>query len=952
MIRSIKIFSLLLIVIFLPFSSLHAQVPKDCPSYPAVNYFDTTCFIYIGNNEIKLGQGRVRLEDLWGDYLPTDIYVPSNRPAWAIAQAHGWHLTRNILKYEMYDIHTFAATMMKESFLGCDGAISFAGLGLTYPVTGSTNFQPTNFLNVRDGCFHIDQSTGLPQLTKYYPRRFAGVPDHQLHIGGNHYIRSILSKTLYDLTLVRLRDYSDGLDLSGMVQATLDPLSSEKYIALGYNRGYNSGELITPLQTPNRPATTANANWLTLPSFNYDYTRAISHVVRVLSNNLYTGNPIPRPKPAYADSDNQWHNWYDYMFTWNEVNAYLDSVLVFYGSDADPVRVKTAVQAAFDSQKDGSNRVSFRYKFGPVLDAIVLNLPYDEPMPVILSSTDGVDGCSGKVGPDVKLTAMGPVTFCQGMSVELVTNIGTGFTYEWKKDNVVVLNPNTDKHIFTVTQSGSYIVSITAPNGAKIPAPCPIAVTVNNCSNCSMTATAIATNNTCTGMADGKINVSLANFSGKLPVTYSWSGPQAGSVNSTLSSYEINNLQDGQYTIEVTSVADPLCKAFASVRINSTTSLYQGLTVNKTVTDCNKASLQAVISNSPPASCTYNLRIEGDMWGFWDNSIFGIEVLSNGSPQGPYSPRANGGGNPVFLNENITLAHGATLVLRILNKTVTPRTGAAFFVRLFNPQNNQILNYNMSGVNYPVGSTQIFTTTVNCSEPLPAYTYSWSPAAGLSSVNTAATNATVSATTNYTVTATHPTKPGCALSRTVQVEYNCTLPVRMLEFELERNGNYVDINWITSMEENSDRFIIERSGDGVSFSAIASVKAFGKSSGPKVYSYTDRQPFPGINYYKLTALDVDGSIAYSAVRTIVMDSQHTVLVYPNPYENSFSVKFSGNSAGTTLELVDLTGKVHERILIEENYRTIEMGANISDGIYFLKVYSSSDNEIVKVIKGR
>ncbi|MFQ3577227.1 MAG: hypothetical protein SNJ77_12405, partial [Cytophagales bacterium] len=669
-----------LISAFLLTFSSQAQLIKDCPSYPAVNYFDTLCFNRIGEEEILLGQGRVRHPDLWGSFYRADVYVPSNRPLWAIAQVHGWHLIRNILKYEPYDKHMFAGTMMKESYLGCDGGISFAGIPapFQYDITMTPNFQPGNAMNIRDGCFHIDKTDGTRGvLMEYYPHRFSDLDFHHgNYIAGANYERAIISKVMYDVILYRLREFSDGLDPKGVLGNAADPFAGEIYSAVSYNRGFNDGRLISVLNNPaRRAAGIASTNWLTLDvgsgSFGYDYTRATSQVVRVLSNNNYTGNPVPRPDPTFADNDNQWHNWYDYMFSWAEVESYLDKMLFMF-SEANPTVVKNKVRAAFDRQKNSSNRVSFRYKFGPVLDAIVMALPYDDPMPIILSSTAGMDQCAGKVGPVVKITPTFPTVVCNGQSVQLSTIAGNGFTYQWRRNGVNIPNPNTQGHIFFATQTGSYSVIVTTSSGAVIPSECSIDVTVENCSSCSMTASTTVSNNSCTGKPDGVAVINLSNTSGQLPVTINWTGPNSGSVSHSTNTFNLNNLRDGTYQIEIFSNANPTCKAFTTARLYETVKLNQTVTLSSNVTSCNSANLTASIVNVPPANCNYRLQFfenSGNPW--WDHSQLRLDITADGASLGPMRPRKKVWNDPVWLDTLFTIPHNANVNVTINNITTT-----------------------------------------------------------------------------------------------------------------------------------------------------------------------------------------------------------------------------------------------------------------------------------------
>ena len=65
--------------------------------------------------------------------------------------------------------------------------------------------------------------------------------------------------------------------------------------------------------------------------------------------------------------------------------------------------------------------------------------------------------------PVATLSNTGSLTFCQGGSVTLNTNLGSGLTYQWKKNGVIISGITTSSYIATTT--GSYTVVITNSNG-------------------------------------------------------------------------------------------------------------------------------------------------------------------------------------------------------------------------------------------------------------------------------------------------------------------------------------------------------------------------------------------------------------------------------------------------------------------------------------------------------
>ncbi|MEJ0102380.1 MAG: hypothetical protein WDO19_07450 [Bacteroidota bacterium] len=81
--------------------------------------------------------------------------------------------------------------------------------------------------------------------------------------------------------------------------------------------------------------------------------------------------------------------------------------------------------------------------------------------------------------------------------------------------------------------------------------------------------------------------------------------------------------------------------------------------------------------------------------------------------------------------------------------------------------------------------------------------------------------------------------------------FGTILPVTLSDFSAKAVNNTTQLNWSTETEENTSSFIIERSTDGTTFTAIGKVNATGNSSSAKNYSASDKQPADGINYYRL-----------------------------------------------------------------------------------------------------
>ena len=101
-----------------------------------------------------------------------------------------------------------------------------------------------------------------------------------------------------------------------------------------------------------------------------------------------------------------------------------------------------------------------------------------------------------------------------------------------------------------------------------------------------------------------------------------------------------------------------------------------------------------------------------------------------------------------------------------------------------------------------------------------------------------------------------------------------------------REQKAVDLNWASAREENLDRYEVQRSADGTTFTTVGQLPASGNSEVPQSYVWQDEAPFNGRSYYRLRMVDFDGTITFSEVRSVLLRGlAERVTVYPNPVAN-------------------------------------------------------------------
>lgn len=183
-----------------------------------------------------------------------------------------------------------------------------------------------------------------------------------------------------------------------------------------------------------------------------------------------------------------------------------------------------------------------------------------------------------------------------------------------------------------------------------------------------------------------------------------------------------------------------------------------------------------------------------------------------------------------------------------------------------------------------------------------------------------------------------------------------SLPVEWGDIQVQALKEAIALSWVTVQEENSDRFEVERSEDGLAFASIGRVGASGNSQAPVGYRYVDEAILPNRRYYyRVKSVDLDGSTSYtSIVETVLPGTGLEVMgLYPQPVSGAATHLQinSANAERLALTLFDYQGRE-----VYQQTREVKIGANeieldfpkLSAGQYVLKVQARYEAKYVNV----
>ena len=142
-----------------------------------------------------------------------------------------------------------------------------------------------------------------------------------------------------------------------------------------------------------------------------------------------------------------------------------------------------------------------------------------------------------------------------------------------------------------------------------------------------------------------------------------------------------------------------------------------------------------------------------------------------------------------------------------------------------------------------------------------------------------------------------------------QVFTNAVLPVALTAFTARRDDRQaVQLRWTTATEQNSSHFEVERAGTDRRFETIGRVAAAGFSSAVRSYTFVDAAPLAGPAYYRLRAVDLDGSATLSRTVSVASERVVTLQVGPNPSLGEAYARLSGATGNVQWTLHDQVGR--------------------------------------------
>jgi hypothetical protein len=164
----------------------------------------------------------------------------------------------------------------------------------------------------------------------------------------------------------------------------------------------------------------------------------------------------------------------------------------------------------------------------------------------------------------------------------------------------------------------------------------------------------------------------------------------------------------------------------------------------------------------------------------------------------------------------------------------------------------------------------------------------------------------------------------------------------------------VKVNWLSYIDTLVNSYILQRSMDGTTFSAINTVTALHQPAPKYVYNDTPAVALGSSVYYRLLYHLLKGDSLYSPTRRVDWtDGNELLLLYPNPTQGQINIQWTA-TPGTLLQLqmVDETGRQVAKQSIattQWNNLTTLQTPRFANGVYFMKIILGSHQYVKKIV---
>lgn len=182
--------------------------------------------------------------------------------------------------------------------------------------------------------------------------------------------------------------------------------------------------------------------------------------------------------------------------------------------------------------------------------------------------------------------------------------------------------------------------------------------------------------------------------------------------------------------------------------------------------------------------------------------------------------------------------------------------------------------------------------------------------------------------------------------------YQQLLPLSVLGFSAAQKEEYILLKWHTENDANINKFILEKSTDGIHFHALAT--AIAEHTAQSNYQYADAED-NGQNeilYYRLKQVNKDAGFIYSKVLSVKLNHAIHAVLFPNPATDAFTLRVRTANARQTIQVMvyNIKGQLISTLKAPASQSIFHFGESYPAGVYIIHATQGNNKAVVTGVK--
>lgn len=265
----------------------------------------------------------------------------------------------------------------------------------------------------------------------------------------------------------------------------------------------------------------------------------------------------------------------------------------------------------------------------------------------------------------------------------------------------------------------------------------------------------------------------------------------------------------------------------------------------------------------------------------------------------------------------------------------------------------------------PVFCGVVGVSNLRVINPNPSTIYNWSTPDGHFLDTSISVSVFVDAPGTYIVTSRLNADCPAAASDSITITFDVTCGILLnneLNFAASLDGAIINIKWNALKSEPVEKYILERSADGVQFDEIKTFVSVNTKWNEDKFISADHIENFSSNYvfYRLKMITANKQVKQSKIIRLGLSSAHikpAISVIPNPVIDNITLKvFTPTGGKMHIAILDATGQCHYSVCTNAGKGSTQMNLGklpaIQNGVYFIKVLINGDTMVSKIVVNR